>query len=420
MNPINRNHATLTILWIATLTGWITNGHATETVIERTPNCHWVGTWASSAQPVEEELMPPDFQSLDNTTLRQVVRVSIGGTRLRVRFSNAFAGWADDLTISAASVAVAKGDRAVDPNTIQRLTFHGQAGVVVPYGTLMLSDPVDFDLAAGSDLAVTIHVVKAPKKITGHRSARGEVVLIQSGDAVNETKLAHAVRNKCWYFLCGVDVPAPPSGAAMVCLGDSITDGKGSTEGANRRWPDVLARRLGANPDTAHIAVLNQGIGGNALWRGGIGPTALQRIERDVLSQPGVRWVIIMEGINDLGGGKTSVREMIVAYEQIILRARERGLFVYGGTIMPCGDSFYFNPDLERKRQAINHWIRTGGAFDAVIDFDAATRDPQAPDRLLPAADSGDHLHPSDQGHRLIAETVDLKRLFHPLTHLFP
>lgn len=383
-------------------------GCTQEIHLKQIKNCRWMGTWASSAQEVESKLMPFEFQKLDGTTLRQVVRVSAGGNALRIRFSNAFADWRDNLEIDEACVAVSTGGSTINPETTKPLTFNGNSSAVVPYGTLIVSDPVAFDLKPGSDLAVTIHVARAPKKTSGHRSARGEVVYIQSGNAVTGKDLPAAIPNKCWYYLCGVDVPAPESGAAVVCLGDSITDGKGSTEGTNRRWPDYLARRLQANPKTADIGVLNQGIGGNCLWAGGLGPTVLQRLDRDVLAQPSARWIIILEGINDLGGGIASAEEIIVSYEQIITRSQACGLLVYGSTILPCGESFYFNAELEAKRLQINNWIRNSGAFDAVIDWDAVVRDPQDPSRLSPEADYGDHLHLSDEGYRMMAEAVDL------------
>lgn len=373
-----------------------------------TPGEHWVGTWATSAQEVETKLMPSDFQQLDNTTLRQVVRVSMGGDQLRVRFSNAFADWRDNLEINVATVAACTGGTAINPDTTHPLTFNGHSSVTIPYGTLMVSDPIAFGLQPGSDLAITIHVSKAPRKTTGHRSARGEAVFIQSGDSVTSTDLPNAVPNKCWYYLCGVEVLAPASSAAIVCLGDSITDGKGATEGQNRRWPDTLARRLQANSDTAGIGVLNQGIGGNCLWAGGLGQTVLQRLDRDVLGQPGARWVVLLAGINDLGGGQATVDQIITSFKQIIVQAQACGLLVYGSTILPCGDSFYFNPQLEEKRLKINDWIRTGNAFDAVIDWDAVVHDPETPSKLLAQADSGDHLHLSDEGYRMMAETLDL------------
>lgn len=374
---------------------------------------HWVGTWDASVQEVEAKLVPAGFEKLDDTTIRQWVHVSLGGTQLRVRLSNAFADWNDDLKISAVNVALGKGNDQIDGGTLKPVTFNGQSAVTIPYGVLMVSDPVNFDLAAGADLVVTLHVQDATRRISGHRSARGEYALLQKGDHANAAEWPSAARSTCWYYLGGVDVLAPESDAAVVCLGDSITDGKGSTEGKNRRWPDLLARRLHENGRTAGVGVLNQGIGGNCLWRGGIGQTALQRLERDVLTQPGIRWLIVFEGINDLGGGKTTAEEIIASYQQIIIRAHERGLRVYGATITPCGKSFYFKPELEARRQKVNAWIRTRGAFDAVLDWDAVVRNPDAPENLRPAADSGDHLHLSDQGYEMLVNTVNLDLFAH-------
>ena len=272
----------------------------------------------------------------------------------------------------------------------------------------MISDPVDFDLVPGSDLAVTIHVRETSTRVSGHRSARAKTTCLQAGDALSATSLPQSVSVNVWYFLAGVDVLAPGGAGAVVCLGDSITDGKGSTEGENRRWPDFLARRLQANPGTAGIGVLNEGIGGNCVWRGGIGQPAVARFERDVLAQPNARWLIVLEGINDLGGGRTSAAQLIAGLEQIVLRAKDRGLIVSGATILPCGGSGYFNPELEARRGTVNTWIRTSGAFDAVIDLDAVLRDPGDPARLLKAADSGDHLHLNDEGYRMVGASVDL------------
>jgi lysophospholipase L1-like esterase len=398
------------IFYAVVLTGLMAvSGYTQAAHVKPVKGDHWMGTWASSAQEVESKLMPSDFQKLDDTTLRQVVRVSVGGERLRVRFSNAFADWQDNLKISEACIAPSSGGNVIKPETIKRLTFSGNASVMIPYGTLFVSDPVDFDLKPGSDLAITIHVSKASKKTTGHRSARGEAAFIQSGNAVTENVLPASVPNTCWYYLCGVDVLTAEPGAAIVCLGDSITDGKGSTEGQNRRWPDYLARRLQANPKTANIGVLNQGIGGNCLWSGGIGQPVIQRLERDVLAQTAARWVVVLEGINDLGGGRTSAEDIITSLQQVISRSQACGLLVYGSTILPCGESFYFNEELETKRQKINNWIRSSGSFDAVIDWDAVVRDPQKPSKLRPEADSGDHLHLSDEGYRMLAEAVNLK-----------
>jgi lysophospholipase L1-like esterase len=370
---------------------------------------HWVGTWATAPLDIDKSTMPPTPPGLADTTLRQIVRVSLGGKPVRVRFSNAFGAYVGDLKIDAAHIAASAGGSAIKPETDRALTFRGERAVTLPRGALMISDPVDFDLSPGSDLAVTIHVRDAAKEITGHRGARCTSYL-QSGDAVSAQALPGAAKVKVWYYLSGVDVLAPGTAGALVCLGDSITDGHGATDDANRRWPDFLARRLQANADTALVGMLNEGIGGNGLWRGGIGQTAVARLDRDVLAQSGVRWLIVLEGINDLGGGKTSADDLIAAYQQIVLRAHDRGVLVYGATILPCGGSFYFKPKLEEARQKTNQWIRSSGAFDRVVDFDAATRDPQDPTRLLKTADCGDHLHPNDDGYRRMSDAIDLSR----------
>ncbi len=213
-----------------------------------------------------------------------------------------------------------------------------------------------------------------------------------------------------WYYLCGVDVDAPAAEAAAVAvLGDSITDGRGSPTDGNGRWTDHLARRLHESEGTSFVGVLNEGLGGNRLLNDGLGPNALARLDRDVLAQPGVRWLIVLEGINDLGTRSATARDLIGAYEQIIVRAHARGIKAYGATILPCEGSFYFNPELEAARQEVNAWIRGSGRFDAVIDFDAATRDPRKPARLSAVADGGDHLHPGPVGYKIMAGVVDLK-----------
>jgi lysophospholipase L1-like esterase len=211
--------------------------------------------------------------------------------------------------------------------------------------------------------------------------------------------------------LNGIDVEADNSSAAIVTLGDSITDGRGSGTDRNDRWPDDLAHRLQANKSTAGIAVLNEGIGGNCVLHGGLGPTALSRFDRDVLSQSGVRWLIVIDGVNDIGGShdESVATNLIAAYEKIIEQAQAHNIRVYGATILPFGGSFYDSPVHETARETVNTWIRTSGQFDKVIDFDAAMHDPQNPSHLLPAADSGDHLHPNEVGYKMMAETIDLK-----------
>jgi len=374
----------------------------------------WVGTWASAPQVADAANAPP-APGFADSTLRQIVHVSIGGKQLRVRFSNTAGTTA--LSIASARVALAGGGSAIRPESDKALTFHGQPSVTIPAGAPMISDPVAFDLAALSDLAVTVHLQGAPNEITTHPGARATSYL-QAGDSVSAPDLPTAARTNHWYFLSGVDVLAKSSGAAVVTLGDSITDGRGSTTDQNGRWPDALARRLQANRSTAGIGVLNEGIGGNRVLNDGLGPNVLARLDRDVLSQSGVRWLIVLEGINDMGTRANArarneqaatARELIGAYEQIILRAHAHNIRVYGATILPCEGSSYFSPDLEADRQAINHWIRTSGRFDGVIDFDAATHDPRKPSQLSAAADSGDHLHPADAGYKIMAEAINLK-----------
>jgi lysophospholipase L1-like esterase len=366
----------------------------------------WVGTWAASPQRTEPANMPP-APGLADATLRQVVHVSLGGRRVRVRFSNAFG--AKPLTILSAQVAVPAGGAAIRAESRKPLTFGARLSVTIPQGAPMVSDPVDFDLAPLSDLAVTLRVKDPTDAITGHPGARCTSYL-QAGDAVEELELPRAARTLHWYYLCGIDVDAPDTEAgAVAVLGDSITDGRGSPTDGNGRWTDHLARRLLEGKRTARVAVLNQGLGGNRLLKDGLGPNALARLDRDVLAQPGVRWLIVLEGINDLGTHSATAGDVIAAYEQIILRAHARGIKVYGATILPCEGSFYFDRGLEAARQEVNAWVRGPGRFDAVIDFDAATRDPQRPARLIAAVDGGDHLHPGPEGYRIMAGAVDLE-----------
>ena len=270
----------------------------------------------------------------------------------------------------------------------------------------MLSDPVAFPLAPQSDLVITVYVRDPTSHVTGHPGSRTTSYLAP-GNVVSAASLPDALTVAHWYYLFGVDVMADTHAGAVVTLGDSITDGRGSTTNGNDRWPDALARRLRANRETADVAVLNAGIGGNNLLHDGLGPSVLARLDRDVLAQPGVRWMILFEGINDLGG-HAPAQDIIGAYAQVVARAHARDIRVYGATITPCGGSFYASPELEAARQTINTWVRTSGSFDAVVDFDAAVRDPQDPSRLRGDADSGDHLHLNPLGYRRVADAVAL------------
>jgi lysophospholipase L1-like esterase len=379
----------------------------------------WIGAWAS-AQQVPEERNALPAAALDDATLRQIVRLTIGGDRLRVRISNAFG--TTPLQVTAARIArpLSPSGSAIDPATDRAVTFSGKAWVTVPPGAEYLSDPIAWKAAALSDLAVTIHVDKAPAVQTSHPGSRATSYLAK-GDKVSDADLPGATTTDHWFQLSGVEVEAGKSGGAVAILGDSITDGYGVKPNTNLRWPDALAIRLQANSKTRGIGVLNLGIGGGRVLLDGLGPNAAARFDRDVLMQGGVRWAIILKGVNDLGTltrdapvGEPEhaalVDRVTTAYAQMVQKARARGIKIIGATIMPYGGSDYYHPDAanERDRQAINAWIRAPGNFDAVIDLDKVMRDPAKPDRLLPAYDSGDHLHPSMEGYRVMAQSVPL------------
>lgn len=367
---------------------------------------HWVGSWASAQQITEPSNLPPP-PGLTSSTLRQMVHVSMGGTELRVRLSNQHGD--GPVTVNEAHIAVASGPGAIDTATDRALAFGGRPGVTIAAGQTVVSDPVDFALPALSNVAVTVAFGATATRVTGHPGSR-TTSFLQPGNAVTAADLSAAVKTDHWYILSGIDVLASGASRAVVVLGDSITDGRGSTTNGNDRWPDALARRLQATPTTSSIAVLNMGIGGNAVLAGGLGPTALARFEGDVLGQNGVRYLVILEGVNDIGASTSTAvaSALIAAYEKLITAAHARRILVYGAPILPFGGSQYDSPDHEAARMTVNSWIRTSGRFDAVIDLDAAVRDPSAPARLLPAYDCGDHLHLNPAGYRRMADVVDL------------
>lgn len=387
------------------------------TAIVNAADFRWVATWATAPQLVEPANLPaaPGFA---NCTLRQKLRVSIGGQKIRLRFSNAFGD--APLTIDAAQVAFAANDAAIQPETGHTLTFAGANAVTIQPGAMVISDPVDLELSPMADLAVTLHTQNAPADITGHPGSRTTSYLAHGGEAVDAADLTGAARTDHWYFLTGIDVFTDHPAAAIAILGDSITDGRGSTTNGNDRWPDQLSRRLRANPATENVAVLNLGIGGGRILRHGLGPSALSRLDRDIIAQPGVRWLVIFEGVNDLGTAVTArakgrpeagatAADLIAAFDQMILRAHDHGIRVYGATITPFGGfKSYDTPASEADRQTVNQWIRTSGKFDGVIDFDALARDPKNPLHLAPAIDGGDHLHPSAAGYKIMAEDISL------------
>jgi len=378
----------------------------------------WIGSWASSQQipEPENELSPVDLR---NATLRQIVHLSAGGNALRVHLSNVFG--AAPLHLASVHVAhpVSNSSSAIDPSTDKPLSFAAQPDVTIPAAADYISDPLDYPLRPGSDLAISIHFDDPPQRQTGHPGSHAISYLVH-GNLVSAVDLPNAKKVEHWYQLSGVDVTADAGAFSIVALGDSITDGHGATINGNDRWPDVLARRL-QTARLSGVGVLNQGIGGNHLLTDGLGPNALARFDRDVLAQTAVRELIVLEGVNDLGALARSnkaapqdhaalVQHIIAAYEQIVLRAHAGKIRVFGGTITPFAGSDYYHPGAasEADRQAVNAWIRAPGHFDAVIDFDQVTRDPAHPERLLPAFDCGDHLHPSPAGYAAMANAIPL------------
>jgi lysophospholipase L1-like esterase len=379
----------------------------------------WVGSWASSQQtPEPQNALPLD--QLRDATLRQLVHLSVGGRALRVHVSNAFGAAPLHLTSVHIARPLSTSSPKIDAASDRALNFYGAADVIIPAGAEYISDPVDYAVAPLSDLSISIHYDQPPAAQTGHPGSRSTSYIVH-GDLTSAVDLPNAVKVDHWYQLSGVDVQLTRTGSSVVTLGDSITDGHGATTNGNDRWPDDLARRLQNSAATRNVAVLNQGIGGNHVLTDGLGPNALARFDRDVLAQPGVRFLIVLEGVNDLGGlarkdGATDaersqlVEHLIAAYEQIIMRARTHEIKVIGATILPYVGSGYYHPSPadEAARQEVNQWIRTPGHFDAVIDFDQVTRDPAHPDRLRPDYDCGDHLHPSPAGYAAMADAIPL------------
>ncbi len=409
-----------------TLAIWLSAFALLPAFTQNTPprGMHWVGTWASSQQiPGPANALPQD--GLRDATLRQIVHLSVGGSELRVHLSNA-SGTAP-LHIDSVHIArpLSTSDDRIDPTTDKALMFGGSSDVVIPAGAEYISDPVDYPVSALSNLAITFHLQEPPVQQTGHPGSRATSYVVH-GNQVSAATFPNATKVDHWYQIAGVDVAGPADAVSIVALGDSITDGHGSTTNGNNRWTDDLAERLQDSPTTNQIGVLNEGIGGNHLLLDGLGPNALARFNRDVLVQTGVRYVIVFEGVNDLGGltrlgevppaeHEALVAHILAAYQQMILRAHARGIEIIGATITPYAGSDYYHPTArdEQDRNAVNAWIRAPGNFDAVIDFDKVMRDPDHPDRLLPSYDSGDHLHPSAAGYRAMADAIPLS-MFHP------
>jgi len=370
----------------------------------------WVTTWSTAPQLVEPNNMPP-APGLTNNTIRQIVRVSIGGEAVRLRFSNVFSN--SPVTLKSVSIAVPTEESTVDIATQKLLTFDKKSEVTMTANAEIVSDPIAFKLAPGTKLAITISFGETSPTVTGHPGSR-TTSFILAGNQMTSADFAGATKTDHWYVINAIDVQTSSKAAAIAIIGNSITDGRGSVTNKQNRWADVFSERLLKNPSTNQLAVLNLGIGGNCVVRGGLGPTALNRFDRDILAQNGVRWLIIFEGINDIGGIRSKeiapqmAKELIDAYTQMIEKAHAKGIKVYGATIMPFAKSFYDADYRQTARDTVNAWIRSSGRFDAVIDFDKTMENPSAPKTILPDMHDNDFLHPNEAGHKRLGESIDL------------
>ena len=381
------------------------------------PASNWVGTWAAS--PVGETVNAGQPGPADST-YRNIVHISLGGSAVRVQLTNEFG--TEPLTVGAAHIAVSAGGGSIQANSDHALTFNGKPTAEIPAGAFILSDPVTMQAAALSDLVVSVYLPEQRIHHTSCHSFGDSTNYMLKGDATAAATADNSSPLYAWCFVKGIDVQTNPAdkAASIVTFGDSITDGALSTRDSNRRWPDVLAARLQADKRTAHLGILNQGIGGNRVLHDGYGPSALARFDRDVIAQTGVKYLIILEGINDIGrlkepheeGDKITADDLIFGLSQLVTRAHQHGIKVFGATLTPYLPTGYSSPQGEQVRQAYNQWIRTSGVFDGVIDFDKITQDPAHPDQFLPDYDSGDHLHPKDAGYKAMGEAIDLS-LFH-------
>jgi lysophospholipase L1-like esterase len=374
----------------------------------------WTGTWgAAPAGPSPAA----DLQTFSNQTLRLIVHTSTGGNRVRIRVSNEFG--TTPLRIGAARIGLRATGSDVAPGTDRALTFSGRAAITIPAGAPVLSDPVELNVPALADLAISLYLPGTVEANTIHAIASQTNYVSVQGDYSAAGTLPVQRTISSWPFLTEVDIDGP--GPAIVTLGDSITDGTRSTPDTNNRWPDWLARRLQTVRDpvlgiNARLGVVNRGISSNRLLSNPVnllgGRSILERFDRDVLATAGVRYLTLMIGINDIGNSPNTspipAEELIAGYRQVIARAHARGIVVYGATLTPFEGAGYYSPEKEAVRQAVNNWIRSTDEFDGVIDFDLATRDPAHPTRFLPAYDSGDHLHPNDLGYQAMGNAVPL------------
>ncbi|WP_343691255.1 SGNH/GDSL hydrolase family protein [Chitinophaga sp.] len=400
-----------TSLWLLYCIPLSANPPATDHVSQNSPS--WVGTWATALLPIAAKDMPPK-PGLANHVLRQIVCVSIGGDKLKLKFSNQFGK--SPLVIKSVQIGVAKDSSDIDTSTTALLTFKGKQQVTIPPGTEIYADPISYNLKPRARIAITISFGDVPLILTGHGGSRTTSYLLADTPANPREPFKDAIRIDHWYVIAGIEVEAKNRSGAVVVFGDSITDGRGSGTNKQNRWPDILSENLLKDPATSNVGVVNMGIGGNCVLKGGLGPTGLKRFEHDVLNQNSVRWLIIAEGVNDLGSTPDSLaadevaKNLIAAYQKFIDLAHAKGIKVYGATIMPFKKSFYDAGYRISARNKVNEWIRTSNRFDAVIDFDYLMRDADDKDALKYEVQAGanDFLHPNEHGYRLMGDSIDL------------
>jgi lysophospholipase L1-like esterase len=380
---------------------------------------HWVATWATAQNlfrgpaPANANANPNAPRGYRDQTIRMIVRTSIPGKKLRVRLANQFGG--TPVKVGPAHIALRAKESAIVEGSDHVLTFDGNPTATIGPGVVLYSDAVEMTVPALTDLAVSLYFPGETGAPTTHATALHTTYISKEGDTTAKLDMAEgSTTTQAYYWLAGIDVMAPANAAAIVPYGDSITDGARSSNESNHAWPALLAARLAGKKETANIGVANMGIGGNRVLRDGAGASALARFDRDVLTQPGAKWVMLLEAINDIGREQrdatetTSADELIAAYKQLIQRAHEQGLKIIGCTLTPYQGAGYYTDHGEDVRSSMNQFIRTSKLFDAFVDFDAATRDPQNPKRIRAEFDPGDHLHPNDAGYEAMANAIDL------------
>ena len=369
---------------------------------------HWVGTWGTAPQLVERHNNPP-APGLTNNSLREIVQVSIGGKKVRLKLTNEFSQQATEIKAIELAIAKTAGSSSeIDESTTVSLTFGGKSSVTIPAGGQVVSDPVSFKIGNRENVAITIHYGETSPSVSGHPGSRTTSYLAEG----HTSDFSNAVRTDHWYNIQTLEVMAPKKAGAVAILGNSITDGRGSTTNQQNRWADVLSRRLLQNKKTRQVAVLNMGIGGNCVLRGGLGPTGEKRYPRDIFGQEGVKWIILFEAVNDLGGSRNGVetaQRVIEVYKQIIREAHEKGIRVYGATITPFKGNNYYSEDHEKGRTTLNEWIRTTEQLDGVIDFDQTVRNPQDPEAMQSQfLFENDWLHFNAKGYETMGNCIDL------------